>query len=234
LDKLNYAAKVNSIKNTGEVILQSLMEMIYEGKLKPGQSLKQEEIADLFKVSRVPVRDAFQKLIEVGLAVKVPRRGIMVVDLSTDRLRKLYEVRIILESVAIKLVMCNINDEILNELKFLIKKQKIALKYKNIKDAIQIDDEFHNVLYNKDILLNDVLSELIYSIRLRIKHARDLARYKGELKDWLNNSIRRHSEIYEAILSKDKNYAKKIIVKIVNESKQEVFNSIKNMNILNN
>ncbi len=71
----NLAHRINAIQNTAEVIAQSLKEMIYEAELKPGQPLIQERIAEMFQVSRVPVRDALQMLIGMGIAVNVPRRG---------------------------------------------------------------------------------------------------------------------------------------------------------------
>ena len=52
------AHRIDAIQNTAEVIAQSLKEMIYEAELKPSQPLIQERIAEMFQVSRVPVRDA--------------------------------------------------------------------------------------------------------------------------------------------------------------------------------
>ncbi len=78
----NLAHRIDAIQNTAEVIAQSLKEMIYEAELKPGQPLIQERIAEMFQVSRVPVRDALQMLIRMGIAVNVPRRGVIVRPLS--------------------------------------------------------------------------------------------------------------------------------------------------------
>ncbi len=69
------ARRIHAIQNTAEVIAQSLREMISEAELKPGQPLIQERIAEMFQVSRVPVRDALQLLIGMGVAVNIPRRA---------------------------------------------------------------------------------------------------------------------------------------------------------------
>ncbi len=87
--KTNLAHRINAIQNTAEVIAQSLKEMIYEAELKPGQPLIQERIAEMFQVSRVPVRDALQLLIANGIAVNVPRRGVIVRPLSRRLLAEL-------------------------------------------------------------------------------------------------------------------------------------------------
>src|SRR5512147_1243499 len=105
------AHRINAIQNTAEVIAQSLREMIYEAELKPGQPLIQERIAEMFDVSRVPVRDALQLLIGMGLAVNVPRRGVIVRPLSWQLLDELFEVRKILEGAAIRMAMRNATPE---------------------------------------------------------------------------------------------------------------------------
>ena len=64
--------RVNAIQSTAEVIANSLKEIIYGAEFKPGQQLVQETIARMFQVSRVPVRDALQILIKMGIAVNVP------------------------------------------------------------------------------------------------------------------------------------------------------------------
>lgn len=65
--------RINAMRNTTEVIADSLREMIYEAELRPGQPLRQQHIAAMFQVSGVPVRDALQMLIRRGVAVNVPR-----------------------------------------------------------------------------------------------------------------------------------------------------------------
>jgi len=90
LQGINWVMRVNNIESTSDIIFQGLIEMIYEGKFLPGQKLIQEEIANIFNVSRVPVRDAFQKRSETGLAEKIPRRGLIVAKLSEKRTLELH------------------------------------------------------------------------------------------------------------------------------------------------
>lgn len=93
MNQENLTYKVDSIQNTAEVIAKSLEDKIYGAELKPGQQLVQENIARMFGVSRVPVRDALQILINMGLAVNMPRRGVFVRRLSKKSLGELFEVR---------------------------------------------------------------------------------------------------------------------------------------------
>jgi DNA-binding GntR family transcriptional regulator len=129
----NLAHKVNAIKNTAEVIAHSLKQKIYEAELKPGQPLVQENIARMFGVSRVPVRDALQILVNVGIAISVPRRGIFVRPLSRKLLEELFAVRKILEGSAIEIVLQDITEELITMLREIVRKQKEALKKRDVK-----------------------------------------------------------------------------------------------------
>ena len=231
LNKTIWATRLNEIKNTSDVILQGLIEMIYEGKFKPGQKLVQEEIANIFDVSRVPVRDAFQKLLEVKLAERVPRKGLVVVKLSKNKILELYQTRKILEKEAIALVTKNITQEDIEKLEQIIDKQKKAYQSRDIKRAILADDEFHQMLFSPMILGNEVLASTIHSIRLRIKHARDVCRHMDNHLEWILDSVNHHSEVIKAIKMKDIRIAKKSIDLITDDSRREIVQFINNLKI---
>src|SRR3982750_1028960 len=63
----------------------------------PGGALRQEELAERFGVSRLPVRDALLRLEAQGLVHVFPNRGAFVISLSADDVREVYEMRVLLE-----------------------------------------------------------------------------------------------------------------------------------------
>lgn len=230
MDNIIWATRVNEIKNASDVILQGLIEMIYEGKFKPGQKLVQKEIADIFNVSRVPVRDAFQKLLEVKLAERVPRKGIIVAKLSKEKVLELYQTRKILEKGAMVLVIKNITQKDIEKLEQIVNKQKKAYQNQDIKNAILADDEFHLSLFSPKILRNEILANTIHSIRLRIKHARDVNRYMDNNLEWILESINHHSEVIKTIKTRNIRKAQSSIDLITNNSMKEIVNFIKTLN----
>jgi len=227
VNQVNWVEKVNRIENAGNIIFQSLMEMIYDNKLKPGQKLRQDYIAQMFEVSRVPVRDALQMLIGTGLATRIPRKGIIVSLLSRQILKELYEIRKILEGSAIRIVVRNINTDVLDTLDNLIEKQHELMKNNDLKAVIKIDYEFFKILYNASTILNNSLSELIYSNLLRVKHARCAAISKPEFaRDWMEDAYQKNKEKISALKSKDEEYVYKVIIKIINDSEKKVLNHL--------
>ncbi len=70
------------------------------GELAPGERLREEVVTAQTGVSRSPIRAAFDQLEHDGLLTRLPRRGVIVPQLSLDDLRELYGVRISLEGQA--------------------------------------------------------------------------------------------------------------------------------------
>jgi len=213
--------KIDAIKTTSEVIAQSIKEMIFQAELKPGQQLVQESLARMFGVSRVPVRDALQILINVGVAVSVPRRGVIVRPLSRKLLDELFEIRKVLEGAAIQMVVNKITPELITILKNLIREQSQALKKIDVRRNENIDDEFHRTLYNA--IGNDTLIELIFANWDRIKQARCASTVSADHgKVWILESIKRHRRLIDAVTKRDEKQAYRIIVENIEGSRQEI------------
>jgi DNA-binding GntR family transcriptional regulator len=84
-----------------ETLYGSLREKVLSGSLPPGSELRQELIARQFGVSRVPVREAMNRLQAEGLIVRRPRRGFVVTSLDIPEIIEIFELRMVLEQHAI-------------------------------------------------------------------------------------------------------------------------------------
>jgi len=224
----NLTHRIDAIRNTGEVIAQTLKEMIHEAELKPGQQLVQENIAKMFGVSRVPVRDALQILINMGIAVSVPRRGVIVRTLSRKLLDELFEVRMVLEGAAIQKAVRRATPELLESLRKLIRKQSEALKTVDVKRNEKLDDDFHRSLYRA--IDNNALNELIFNNWERIKQARSSSTIDPKHgKQWISESIERHNKVIQALKEEDESLAYQVIVENIESSRQEITMSLEEM-----
>ncbi len=74
-----------------EQISAQLAEDIITGTIKPGEKLEEQAVAERFKVSRTPVRDAFKQLVSTGLIDSKPHRGVTVINLQIEQLSELFE-----------------------------------------------------------------------------------------------------------------------------------------------
>ncbi|SFL14643.1 GntR family transcriptional regulator [Falsiroseomonas stagni] len=81
----------------------ALRRAILAGELKPGQKLSIPALALRMGVSRSPVREAVLALTAAGLAVEIPRRGVVVTDLGPKETDAIHEARGPLEGFAARL-----------------------------------------------------------------------------------------------------------------------------------
>lgn len=83
-------------------ILAELRRCLLDGGVPPGTPIPPDEVAAVFGVSRIPVREALKTLIGEGLVEHRPNAGYTVAKLTTAELRELYLVREVLETAALK------------------------------------------------------------------------------------------------------------------------------------
>lgn len=90
-------------------VAQQLRERILGGAYPGGSALRQEELAEQLGVSRMPVREALRQLAAEGLVVLYPHRGAVVAELSPAELEEIYQMRSVLEPLALGLAIPNLS-----------------------------------------------------------------------------------------------------------------------------
>ena len=81
---------------------QALRQRILAGRLRAGEPLRQEALAADLGVSRIPLREALQRLEAEGLVALLPHRGAVVAALPIEDARELFELRALIESDLIR------------------------------------------------------------------------------------------------------------------------------------
>jgi DNA-binding GntR family transcriptional regulator len=89
----------------GEEVYDVLRSQLLNGVLRPGQKLRMVELAGRFGVSQSVVREALTRLGERGLVVASPQRGFRVRELSVADIAELTELRVEIETVALRLAI---------------------------------------------------------------------------------------------------------------------------------
>lgn len=87
-----------------EVIALQIAELILSGEIKNGTKLRQEELAGMLQVSRIPVREALQLLETQGLAKRLATRHIITAELTDVHIRQTYEMIADIEYRAMKTI----------------------------------------------------------------------------------------------------------------------------------
>lgn len=89
------------------IVTDRLRTSIVDGSLKPGSQLSEVELARTFGVSRGPVREALQRLVQEGLLLSEPHRGVFIPVLTDEDVVDIYLAREALESAAVRAIVAN-------------------------------------------------------------------------------------------------------------------------------
>ena len=89
-------------RTMAEYALEQLREAIILGELPAGTPLRLDELARSLGMSISPIREAVRQLEALGLAKHVPHQGAKVLDFDIEELRDLFQVRLALESLAVR------------------------------------------------------------------------------------------------------------------------------------
>jgi DNA-binding GntR family transcriptional regulator len=92
-------------RTTAEEVEERLIIAIARGDKASGERITEAELAAAFEVSRVPAREAMQKLQVRGILVAGEQRGMRVSDYSEERIAELFEMRFAVEKIIFKRVM---------------------------------------------------------------------------------------------------------------------------------
>jgi len=141
-----------------EDIFDVLHEKIISGKYKPGDWLRQDDIATQLGVSMTPVREGLDLLVSSGLAERVPYRGVRVREMSTKDVTEAYGLRLILEVVIAQEATKHITPEQVASLERMIVEMKKHNSLKEMSMARRLSREFHSAI--ADASKNDLLVKL--------------------------------------------------------------------------
>ena len=131
------------------MVYEKIKSSILNNKLQPGVKLVESDLAKMLNVSRTPVREALRQLEQDGLVTYEPQKGSTVSHVSIAYAHELYDVREVLEGLAIRLLCINLSTKDMNKLKGII---------------LMMDKTVINNNYNKHILLHKKWTELIVDL----------------------------------------------------------------------
>jgi DNA-binding GntR family transcriptional regulator len=131
-------------------IYEHLRSAIIEGEIAPGAKMREQQLADQFKVSRVPLREAIPLLEAEGLVYTVPRHGTFVARLTLRDVHDLFDVRESLETLAARLAAERINrpdtSDVVDALKDNLQRAKQAVRDGDDAAIAATSAEFHRLV----------------------------------------------------------------------------------------
>jgi DNA-binding GntR family transcriptional regulator len=165
----SYLMSLPSIRQESlcELAYRSLRESIVNGRLAAGSRLVETELAHDLGISRGPLREALSRLAEEGLLIQKPRRGTFVRTLNGDDLVNLYNFRLGIETVAVRLVVRNRRP--LDPLADVIDRMRHAAAAGDFESVVEAEFRFHERIC--ELSENPYLLEAIRGLSARLRMA---------------------------------------------------------------
>ncbi|MEZ5078167.1 MAG: GntR family transcriptional regulator [Solirubrobacterales bacterium] len=127
--------------------LEALRQAMVAGELRPGERIRQEEIAAGLGVSIAPVREALAVLEQEGQVTYRPRRGYFVTELDLDDLREIYALRDLLESRAARRTLPLLDEDAMQRLEIAARDCVDAAGEGDVAAELDANRRFHFAIF---------------------------------------------------------------------------------------
>ena len=208
-EKLSEIFKSANIRliNAETLALTAMRKAIISGALPPGVHIDEEMVAAQLNLSRSPVRQAMAILESEGLVKRIYRRGVVVKELTAEEIEEIYNIRALLEGLAIRKAVPKYTPEHLEKLKAFLNDFPKEIEDVNEADRfVEWNARFHTMLYEP--------CEWDYLLTLIIRLRNNTARYIGMSHHYINqisNSAANHQKILEACTEGDAGKAESLM-----------------------
>lgn len=198
-------------------VYQALVMAILDGRLKPGDWLRESFLCEELGVSSTPLREALQRLVHEGLAERMLNVGVRVAVLDTEDVIEIYDLREYLERLAIRLSTKRRTVEDLIQLDELQKQGYTALQKNDLIAYREYNKKLHNLFFTiaGSHRLRTVMSSL--QLQIEVVMARTIL-FPGRPV----RAIKEHDDIIRALKEREAELAEKLMHEHIRQAKEEL------------
>jgi DNA-binding GntR family transcriptional regulator len=191
--------------NATQRIADAITTAIVERRLMPGTKLAEQQIADIFKVSRTLVRQALNQLSRDRLVTLEPARGAFVAQPSVQEARQVFEVRKMIEVALVRQLCTVVTDAQVADLRRHLLAEADAVARTDIPGRTRLLADFHVVMAR--LMGNEVLAQLLADLLSRCS----LIALMYQSSHSAEHSAAEHVAIVDAIERRDARSAARLI-----------------------
>ncbi|MEM7176112.1 MAG: GntR family transcriptional regulator [Pseudomonadota bacterium] len=204
--------RIDRSRPLGQQIYEMLRLAIILEVLQPKDPVNEGELSEALEVSRTPLREAYQKLVEDGLIESRAKSGTTVTAIDDTKVREGIIIRRALEREVVGLLAADPPD--LRPLDSIIALQSVAVSHGDHIEFFRKDEHFHAELANLAGL--PAAWRLAHSVKSHTDRARIML--TGHLPQRINVAFNEHIALVEAIKSGDAELSKALVSKHINSA----------------
>jgi DNA-binding GntR family transcriptional regulator len=186
-------------------IVDAITTAIVERRLMPGTKLAEQQIADIFHVSRTLVRQALNQLSRDRLITLEPARGAFVAQPSIEEARQVFEVRTLIEAAMVRQLCAVVTDEQVAQLRAHLVREAESVARSDVTGRTRLLADFHVLLAR--MLGNEVLAQLLADLLSRCS----LIALMYQSAHSAEHSAAEHVAIVEALARRDSRAATRLL-----------------------
>jgi DNA-binding GntR family transcriptional regulator len=200
-------------KTRTQIIFDTLRREIMLGTLMLGDELTQDQLADRFRVSRIPVREALRMLAMERLVELRPHRKAIVRKYSSTEIEDIFLIRSLLEPKAAAMACGNVGAGDLEELRRMLGAMEVLTRPEDLGRYLELNRAFHMVLYR--LAGSRILETLIEHY---IDQSSRFIHIYLKATDTFGKAHAEHVEIYRACEARDAVVLEQLILNHVRQT----------------
>lgn len=210
------------IKSLRDIVLESLRENIIAGKFKPGEHLKERELAEAMGISTTPVKEALRILGHEGLVETLPRKGTFVSEVVDTSIEEILMLKASLESLSARLAAKKISEAGLLEMERQINLMETLAKSKETEKLTKENTKFHMSI--REAAKNPVIYKMLMNV---VAFDNAFRKRALEFNLEIREGFAEHKKIFEAIKERNEESAEKRMKEHILRTAETVLNHLK-------
>lgn len=184
--------------SNSQTVLSQLYEDIVVGTFSFGTKLGEEQLVERYGTKRHVLRQAFGHLEELSFIERIPNRGVFVREPHPTEVAELFEIRQLLETHAIKLMVLPAPVAVVDTMREIQSRHSAATRAAQYREVLHLNTEFHRVQY-----AHCGNASLVAAIEEYAMRTHPITAMKFGNPDLMENIIQQHEGIIDAMTGND-------------------------------
>lgn len=187
-------SSLGDFQTKGQLVYKRLLNALLSGEIGPGERINVDEVARGLEISKIPIREALQRLELQGLVVQTPHAGVRAAPMSVREVQGIFLIRIQLEPMAARGAAENLGDVALAELSGIDAEMRAGFDAGDFSPMSRLNRRFHLVI--ADAAGYQVLRSIIDMLLINVQRYRVAQKVSAE--DW-REVLADHKDILAAL-----------------------------------
>jgi len=190
---------------------EAIKQRILDGSYRPHDYIRETSVARELEVSRTPVREALRELVSEGWLEAIPHHGARVVAWTEKDAREVFELRLVLEPMAVRLASERLDRARLDHLEALAERMEALTERVEVDPGVRNEIAFLNHEFHRELVLASDNQRLFTMLDMVVRTSVIRRNFNTYDHGALQRSMHHHREILQAIEARSPAWAESVM-----------------------